>query len=229
MAENQDSAMMEDEAISRLAKLDTCAVSDALDRLGLPGAVLGIGPLWACPRVVGRCVTVKIKPAGLEKSRQHLCTSAIAAATPADVIVVDNGGRIDVAAWGGLLSLAAKVKQVRGVIVDGACRDIDESRELEFPVYGRAAVQRTARGRIMQQSFNEEIGFAGVQVHPGDLVIADASGAVFVPRAREADVIGQAEALAGREAAMADAIRKGRSVLEVMETMGYESMLGQKD
>jgi regulator of RNase E activity RraA len=220
--------MTEDAAIARLAKLDTCAVSDALDRLGLPGAVLGIGPLWTCPRVAGRCVTVKIKPAGLEKSKQHLCTSAIAAASRADVIVVDNGGRIDVAAWGGLLSLAAKVKQVRGVIVDGACRDIDESRELGFPVYGRAAVQVTARGRIMQQSFNEEIQFAGAQVHPGDLVIADASGVVFIPRAREADVIAQAEALAGREAAMADAIRQGRSVLEVMESMGYESMLGQK-
>jgi 4-hydroxy-4-methyl-2-oxoglutarate aldolase len=221
--------MIEDEAVERLAKLDTCAVSDALDRLGLPGAVLGIGPLWTCPRVAGRCVTVKIKPAGLEKSKQHLCTSAIAAASPADVIVVDNGGRIDVAAWGGLLSLAAKTRQVRGVIVDGACRDIDESRELAFPVYGRAAVQVTARGRIMQQSFNEEIQCAGVQVHPGDLVIADASGAVFIPRAREADVIAQAEALARREAAMAQAIRQGRSVLEVMESMGYESMLGQKD
>jgi 4-hydroxy-4-methyl-2-oxoglutarate aldolase len=221
--------MIEDEAVDRLAKLDTCAVSDALDRLGLPGAVLGIGPLWTCPRVAGRCVTVKIKPAGLEKSKQHLCTSAIAAASSADVIVVDNGGRIDVAAWGGLLSLAAKTRQVRGVIVDGACRDIDESRELAFPVYGRAAVQVTARGRIMQQSFNEEIQCAGVQVHPGDLVIADASGAVFIPRAREADVIAQAEALARREAAMAEAIRQGRSVLEVMESMGYESMLGQKD
>jgi regulator of RNase E activity RraA len=221
--------MSPDEALSRLTKLDACAVSDALDRLGLPGAVLGIGPLWTCPRVVGRCVTVKIKPAGLEKSKQHLCTAAITAATSADVIVVDNGGRIDVAAWGGLLSLAAKIKQVRGVIVDGACRDIDESRELAFPVYGRAAVQVTARGRIMQQSFNEEIGFAGVQVHPGDLVIADASGAVFIPHAREADVIAQAEALAAREAAMADAIRNGRSILEVMETMGYESMLAKKD
>jgi 4-hydroxy-4-methyl-2-oxoglutarate aldolase len=221
--------MIPDEALSRLGKLDACAVSDALDRLGLPGAVLGIGPLWTCPRVAGRCVTVKIKPAGLEKSRQHLCTAAIAAATPADVIVVDNGGRLDVAAWGGLLSLAAKIKQVRGVIVDGACRDIDESRELAFPVYGRAAVQVTARGRIMQQSFNEEIQFAGVQVHPGDLVIADASGVVLIPRAREADVIAQAEALAGREAAMAEAIRNGRSILEVMETMGYESMLAKKD
>jgi 4-hydroxy-4-methyl-2-oxoglutarate aldolase len=218
-----------DEALSRLAKLDTCAVSDALDRLGLKGAVLGIGPLWPCPRITGRCITVKIKPAGLEQSKQHLCTAAIAAASPADVIVVDNGGRLDVAAWGGLLSLAAKIKQIRGVIVDGACRDLDESRELAFPVYGRAAVQVTARGRIMQQSFNQEIAFAGVQVHPGDLVIADASGAVFIPRAREAEVIAQAEALAGREAAMAEAIRGGRSILEVMETMGYETMLGKKD
>jgi 4-hydroxy-4-methyl-2-oxoglutarate aldolase len=217
--------MISNEAITRLGKLDTCAISDALDRLGLKGAVLGISPLWPCPRIVGRCVTVKIKPAGLEKSKQHLCTSAIAAAAPTDVIVVDNGGRLDVAAWGGLLSLAAQIKKLGGVIVDGACRDVDESRELEFPVYARVAVQVTARGRIMQQSYNEEIEFAGVQVHPGDLVIADASGVVFIPRAKEAEVLAQAEALAQREAAMADAIRGGRSIVEVMETMGYESML----
>jgi regulator of RNase E activity RraA len=217
-----------DEPIPRLSKLDSCAVSDALDRLGLKGSVLGISPLWPCPRVVGRCVTVKIKPAGLEKSKQHLCTSAIAVASPTDVIVVDNGGRIDVAAWGGLLSLAAQIKQLGGVIVDGACRDVDESRELKFPVFARAAVQVTARGRIMQQAYNEEIEFAGVQVHPGDLVIADGSGVVFIPRAKEAEVLAQAEALAQREAAMADAIRGGRSIVEVMETMGYESMLAER-
>ncbi len=219
--------MISDEAITRLGKLDTCAVSDALDRLGLKGATLGIRPLWLCPRIVGRCVTVKIKPAGLEKPKQHLCTPAIAAATANDVIVVDNGGRTDVAAWGGLLSLAAQVKKLRGVIVDGACRDVDESRELQFPVYARAAVQVTARGRIMQQSYNEEIQFAGVQVHPGDLVIADGSGVVFIPRAKEQEVIAQAEALADRETKMAAAIRGGRSVVEVMETLGYESMLAQ--
>jgi len=217
--------MSSDDAITRLAKLDTCAVSDALDRLGLKGAVLGIRPLWPCPRIVGRAVTVKIKPAGLDKAKQHLCTPAIAAATPADVIVVDNGGRTDVAAWGGLLSLAAQTKKLRGVIVDGAARDVDESRELQFPVYARAAVQVTARGRIMQQSYNEEIAFAGVQVHPGDLVIADGSGVVFVPHAKEQEVIAQAEALAQRETQMADAIRGGRSVVEVMESLGYESML----
>lgn len=217
--------MIADDAAARLGKLDSCAVSDALDRLGLPGAVRGLAPLWACPRIVGRAVTVKIKPAGLEKPTRHLCTSAIAAAARGDVIVVDNGGRVDVAAWGGLLSLAAQLKQLGGVIVDGACRDIDESRELKFPLYARAAVQVTARGRIMEQSCNEEIACAGVQVHPGDLVIADGSGVVFIPRPREAEVIAQAEALAEREAKMASAIRSGRSIVEVMEGMGYEAML----
>jgi 4-hydroxy-4-methyl-2-oxoglutarate aldolase len=220
--------MSTDEAISRLAKVDTCAVSDALDRLGLKGAVLGLGPLWPCPRIVGRAVTVKIKPAGLQKPKQHLCTPAIAAATASDVIVVDHGGRTDVAAWGGLLSLAAQVKKIRGVIVDGAARDVDESRELEFPVFARSAVQVTARGRVMQESFNEEIECAGAQVHPGDLVIADMSGAVFIPRAKEHEVLTQAEALAASEQRMAEAIRTGRSVVEVMETLGYEAMLSKE-
>jgi 4-hydroxy-4-methyl-2-oxoglutarate aldolase len=214
-------------ALLRLSRLDSCAVSDALDRLGLKGAVLGIRPLWPCPRIAGHCVTVKIAPVGLERPKQHLCTPAIAAAAPSDVIVVDNGGRTDVAAWGGLLSLAAKLKQIGGVIVDGACRDIDESRELGFPVFARAPVQVTARGRIMQQSFNERIQFAGVEVNPGDLVLADGSGAVFIPRAKEEEVIAEAEALTRREAAMGEAIRGGRSIVEVMETLGYEAMLAK--
>jgi len=217
--------MIAQDAATRLGRLDSCAVSDALDRLGLPGAVRGLVPLWPCPRIVGRAVTVKIKPAGLEKPTRHLCTSAIAAAAQGDIIVVDNGGRVDAAAWGGLLSLAAQLKQLGGVIVDGACRDVDESRELKFPLYARAAVQVTARGRIMEQACNEEIECAGVQVHPGDLVIADGSGVVFIPRVREAEVIAAAEALAQREARMAAAIRSGRSIVEVMESMGYEAML----
>jgi regulator of RNase E activity RraA len=217
--------MAQADFVARLAKLDTCAVSDALDRLEVKGATIGIRPAWPCPRIVGRAVTVKIKPAGLEKSKQHLGTLAIEKAEKGDVIVIDNGGRMDVAAWGGLLSLASKVKGLSGVVVDGACRDVDESRDVGFAVFARAVLPVTARGRIIQQSVNEEIQFAGIQVHPGDLVIADGSGVVFVPRPREAEVIVEAETIAAREAKMAKAIRGGRSVVEVMEGLGYESML----
>lgn len=217
--------MTQDDLVTRLAKLDTCAVSDALDRLGLKGATMGIRPVWPCARIVGRAVTVKVKPVGLEKPKQHLGTLAIEVAQKGDVIVVDNGARTDVSAWGGLLSLASRLKGLSGVVVDGACRDVDESREVGFPVFARAVVPVTARGRIMQQSVNEEVQFAGVQVHPGDLVIADGSGVVFIPRTREKEVIAEAEAIAARESKMAEAIRSGRSVVEVMEGLGYESML----
>jgi 4-hydroxy-4-methyl-2-oxoglutarate aldolase len=223
--------MAEDNLIGRLGKLDTCAVSDALDRLALRGATFGVRPLWSCPRIVGRAVTLKIKPAGLEKPKQHLGTAAIEAACPGDVIVIDSGGRPDTSAWGGLLSLAAKTKGLSGVVIDGACRDIDESRDVGFPVYARAVLPMTARGRVMQDSFNQEIQFAGVQVHPGDLVIADGSGVVFIPREKEQEVIQEAEAVARQEARMAQGIRQGLSVVEVLEKLGYESMLdqGKKD
>ena len=217
-----------DDLVQRLLKLDTCAVSDALDLHGLRGATYGARPLWACPRIVGRAVTVKIKPAGLEKPKQHLGTAPIDAAKPGDIIVIDSGGRLDASAWGGLLSLGAKLKGLSGVVIDGACRDVDESRELAFPVFARGALPMTARGRVVKDSFNQEIEFAGVQVHPVDLVIADGSGVVFVPRAKEQEVIQEAEAVAQREARMADGIRQGLSIVEVLEKLGYESML-QKD
>ena len=214
--------------IERLAKLDTCAASDALDSLGLKGATWGVGPLWPCPRIVGRAVTMKIKPVGLQQPAQHLGTAPIEAAKPGDVIVIDNGGKLEFSCWGGLLALSAKLKGLSGVVIDGASRDIDEARDLGFPVYARGAVPMTARGRVVQESFNQEIQFAGVQCHPGDLVIADGSGVVIVPKEREEEVVTAAEAIYQKEQEMAAGIRKGYSGLEMLEKLGYEKMLNKK-
>ena len=214
--------------IERLAKLDTCAASDALDSLGLKGATWGVGPLWQCPRIVGRAVTMKIKPVGLQQPAQHLGTAPIEAAKPGDVIVIDNGGKLEFSCWGGLLALSAKLKGLSGVVIDGASRDIDEARDLGFPVYARGAVPMTARGRVVQESFNQEIQFAGVQCHPGDLVIADGSGVVIVPKEREEEVVTAAEAIYQKEQEMAAGIRKGYSGLEMLEKLGYEKMLNKK-
>jgi 4-hydroxy-4-methyl-2-oxoglutarate aldolase len=213
-----------DGLIERLARLDSCAVSDALDRLGLPGAVNGLRPMWACPRIVGRVVTVKLKRAGGERPARHLGTAAVEAAGPGDVIVVDHAGRLEVAGWGGILSVAAKIKGVAGVIVDGASRDVDESRDVELPVFARAGTPVTARGRIVEESFNEPIRIGHVRVCPDDLVIADWSGVVFVAQARADEVVQVAEEIAAREAEMAEAVRAGRSVVEVMGA-SYERML----
>jgi 4-hydroxy-4-methyl-2-oxoglutarate aldolase len=213
--------------VDRLSRLDTCAVSDALDRLGLTGAVSGLRPMWPCPRITGRVVTVKLKLADGERPARHLGTAAVEAAAPGDVIVVDHAGRSDAAGWGGILSLAANVKGVSGVIVDGACRDVDESRDVGLPVYARSATPVTARGRIVEQSFNEPIEIAGIAVRPGDLVIADWSGIVFLAADWGEQIVQEAEEIAAREAQMAEAVRAGRSVVEVMGA-SYESMLGRQ-
>ncbi|HEX9809915.1 MAG TPA: RraA family protein [Alphaproteobacteria bacterium] len=211
--------------VERLGRLDTCTVSDALEKLGLGGATLGIRPQWPCGRIAGRAVTMKLKPQGAETPKRHLGTEAIEAADPGDVIVAELSGRTDVPAWGGLLSLAAATKGIAGIVIDGACRDIDDSRAAGFPVFARAVVPITARGRIVQDSVNAEIEFAGVKVHPGDYVVADGSGTVIVPQERAAEVVAAGEAISAREEEMAAAVRAGRSIVEIMEGGGYESML----
>jgi 4-hydroxy-4-methyl-2-oxoglutarate aldolase len=214
--------------VERLRKLDTSAVSDALDRLGLPGAVISLRALAKPQRIAGVAITVQLDRAGDKAPPRHLCTAAVDSCGPNTVIVIAHNGRTDVAGWGGILSLGAVTRKVEGVVIDGACRDLDESRELGLALYGRAAVPVTARGRIVETGWNEPVQIDGCTVCPGDLVIADASGVVFVPTARAAEVLEVAEQVAARERAMTEAVRAGKPLVEVMG-MKYEAMLQPKE
>jgi regulator of RNase E activity RraA len=209
----------------RLARLDSCAISDALDRLGLPGAVSGIRPLTGPHRIAGRVVTVKLVAASGRATKQHLATAAIEASGPGDVLVIEHRSRDDCAGWGGILSRAARARRIEGTIVDGAVRDVDESREIGYPVFARSAVPTTSRGRVVEESWNLPVDLSGVTVHPGDFVIVDGSGVVFVAKSRVEEVLAAAEEIAARERAMAEAVESGKPVSQVMGG-DYESMLG---
>jgi regulator of RNase E activity RraA len=199
-----------------------------MDRLGVAGAVQGLRPMWPCPRIAGQVLTVRLRRTEPgEHSARHLGTGAIEAGGPGDVIVIEHHDRDDAAGWGGILSLAARLKGIEGVIVDGTCRDVDDSRDAEFPVYARAATPMTARGRIVEASMGEPIRVGDLHVAQGDYVVCDWSGAVFLPADRAEEIITTAEGLMAREAAMAEAVRAGKSVVEVMGA-NYESMLGER-
>lgn len=203
--------------LARLAVLDSCAVSDALDACGLPGATTGVRPLWPVPHVVAGVVrTVTAGPKTDGGPADHIAASAIDAARPGDVIVVANAGRLDVSCWGGILTRAAQVRGVAGVVIDGACRDIGEGEDLGFPVFGRAVVPVSARGRIVQVASGEPVDFAGVRAEQGDLVIADRNGVAFIPAGRAADVVAFAERVVAREETMAAAVLAGEPVTSVM-------------
>lgn len=209
----------------RLTRLDTCAVSDALDRLGLSGVVSGIRPLTGAHKIAGRVVTVKLVAALGRTSKQHLATAAIEASGAGDVLVIEHRSREDCAGWGGILSRAAKTRGIEGTLVEGSVRDVDECREIGYPVFARAAIPTTARGRIVEEGFNVSVVIGDVEVHSGDYVIADGSGVVFVPKARIEEVLLAAEEIAARERAMAEAVESGKPVSQVMGG-DYEAMLG---
>ncbi len=214
--------------VERLSRLDSCAVSDALDRLGRTGFAAGLAPLSGSRTVAGTAVTVQLGPAGhpvpAGTPTRHLCTAAVDASGPGTVIVIAHDGRTDVAGWGGILSLGAATRGAEGVVIDGACRDLDETRAYGVALWGRNAVPVTARGRIREIAWNVPVTLCGVPVAPGDLVIADASGVLFIARADAEAVIAAAEAIAGRERLIADAVRNGRPLTEAMGAT-YETML----
>lgn len=214
-----------DDITARLSNVDACAVSDALDKLGLSGAVTGIHRLATDRRISGRVITVKLElDGGRPVASRHLSTAAVEAAQPGDVIVIEQRTGVDAAGWGGNLSLGAQLRGVAGVIVEGLARDVDEARAYDFPVFARDHTARTARGRIVETGTNVPVRVGEVAVSPGDYVVADGSAVVFVGAGDIERVLEVAEAIVERERAMAASLRDGTPISQVMGTH-YEAML----
>ncbi|MGD0957721.1 MAG: RraA family protein [Candidatus Acidiferrales bacterium] len=211
--------------VERLKRVDCCAVSDALDKLQLTGVATGLSQLASSRRIAGRVLTVKLgvgePPPGKPR---HVSTTAIEAARPGEIIVVEQHSGVNAASWGGILTLGAKLRGVAGVIADGPVRDIDEARQHDFPVFGLGVTTFTARGRIVELATNELVVIREIQVTPGDYAIADGSGVVFISAGNVEQVLATAEQIVAREAAMATALREGKPITEVMGA-NYEDML----
>ena len=214
-----------DDLVDRLSRLDACAVSDALDKLGLKGVVTGLHRFSTDRRISGHVITVKLeKDDGRPAASRHLCTAAIESARRGHVIVVEQRTGIDAAGWGGNLSLGARLRGVSGVIVEGPTRDVDEARVHDFPIFARGHTSRTARGRIVEVGTNVPITVGDVVVSAGDYVVADGSAVVFVAQGDIGRVLEVADEVATRESMMVDALRKGTPISEVMGR-SYETML----
>ena len=180
-------------------------------------------------KIVGRVQTMQLaagKPAA--DSKTHLGTQSIERASDTDVIVVEQRTGIEAAGWGGVLATAARHKGVRGVIVEGPARDIDEYEQIGLPVFSRSTTPRTARGRIHESGVNVDITVGDIPVRAGDLVIADGTGVVFVPADNAEEVISRAEKIVAREKMMVADVLDDNSVVDVMGK-DYETMLGTQD
>ena len=216
---------MDDALIGQYRRLSSSMVSDALDRLGRRGVVDGIRPITASGRHVGPAFTVGYRRRGSTSgSGTGTVGDYIDDVEPGSIVVLANEGRDDCSVWGGLLSAAAKQRNLAATVIDGRCRDVAVSTESGYPLYARGQTMRTGKDRADLASVGEPITVSGVVVNPGDLVIADDDGVVLVPAASAPEVARVAAQIDAAENEILEAVRSGTPLAEARRRVGYHDL-----
>jgi 4-hydroxy-4-methyl-2-oxoglutarate aldolase len=135
---------------------------------------------------------------------------------PGDVLVVACSSENEDGAFGDLLATSFKARGAKGVVLDLGCRDVAEITALRLPVWSRAVSARgTVKGSL--GSVNVPVVCAGVQVAPGDVVVADDDGVMVIPRAQAAKVAKAGEEREKKEAAVRERLLKGELTLDLYD------------
>jgi regulator of RNase E activity RraA len=196
----------------------TGTTSDALDECGIAGAVPAslLKPTQPGARVVGQAITVLNRKAGEMRKISGLADiEAHNLAEKGDVLVVQ--GVAGISSMGGVSASIGKRQGEAGAIVDGAVRDIDHSRDIGYPIWSSSVSPITGKWRLETMAVNDPVHIAGIEVKPGDLVIADECGVCFVPFARGAEVLAVAQRLAASEAARLKKLAQGIALAEFVK------------
>ena len=207
------------EIVARAAQLVTSTLANALDDAGFHDRVLStLKTVSPGMRFTGPAMTVREITAehGTFTSADFRVGAIIDAAQAGDVVVIDMGGA-KCSTWGGMASLAAKEKGVGGLLVDGGVRDLEEMIEFGFPVFARHLVPTTGRTRLKVEAINEAVRVDGVIVEPGDLIVADGTGVVCLPKAEAVVLVSRAEEMQRDDEAAVEQIKNGLSFSDAMK------------
>jgi len=201
--------------------IGTSTIADILDEMGLRGIMYGIRPVQPGTRLVGPAVTVKeiSGDVGTYTAEDFPIGTVIDSTAAGDVLVFDNAGK-EISTWGGLATTAAKARGVAGAVIDGGCRDADQTVKMEFPIFSRHITQTPAKSRIKIIEVNGTIFCGNTRVYPGDIIVADRTGVVVVPRQRAGEILERAEAFEKTEVHFMDALKKGETFTEMHHRTG---------
>lgn len=210
------------ELVALFEGLDTPGVSDAMDKLGLPGQCLGITPLdnYRQP-VVGPAFTVRYVTASVPPGSVG---DFIDDVSPGDVIVIDNDGRTDCTVWGDIMTQYAGIRGIAATVIDGVCRDVAKALGDGYPMFSRGRFMRTGKDRVEVGGVNVPVSIGTARVCARDIVVADANGVVVVPRARAREVAETARRIEGIESQIRDQITAGKSIGEARAALGYHTL-----
>lgn len=214
---------IEDKALVALFEgLDTPAVSDALDTLGLPGQCLNIMPLANYTQVIiGPAFTVQYVSASSPPGTVGDFLDEVA---PGDVVLIANDGRTDCTVWGDIMTQFALAQGIAGSVIDGVCRDVSKALGEGYPLFTRGRFMRTGKDRVEVVAVNQPVSIGGARACPRDIVVADANGVVVVPRERAREVAQRARRIEQVEAQIREHLASGKSLKEARALLGYHGL-----
>lgn len=197
-------------------------LADACLRLGVPlrCAPHAVRPLVANARLRGRACPVR------HAGSVDVFLEALATAAPGDVLVVDNGGRLDEACIGDLVALEVKNAGLAGIVIWGLHRDTAEIVDIGLPLFSLGALP--AGPQRLDPRAPDTFDWANVGPHrvtASDVVVADDDGVLFVPLARFDELLVVANAIRTIEQGQATRIRAGHSL---REQLGFTEYLARR-
>ena len=203
---------IDEKTIELLKHVSTPNISDAMHRKGAMKSIHSI-----CPgtKAVGRAVTVATFEGDWAKT-----VEAIDIAKEGDIIVIYNGSP-HVAPWGELATLSCMNRKIAGVVIDGAVRDVDDIRRLNFPVFAVSIVPNAGEPKGFGE-INAEITCGGETVKPGDYIVGDDNGVVVVPNERGYEIARRAVEVEKNESRIRDEILKGKTLSRVLSLEKWE-------
>lgn len=188
---------------------ETPALSDAMDRLDLPSAVVvGLSPVAAAPGPVAgparTATVVNSEDPDIPGLAEYLDEAA-----EGDLLVLGWVATSVASVWGGLAATRTAARGCVGLVTDGWVRDVDEVRSLPLTVWASGSVPRSGKGRLAVTRIGEPTEVSGVLVHDRDVVVADNTGVCVVPAAQAPQVLGAASELQRRDELFRQALATG--------------------
>jgi len=205
-------------------------VSDALDETGLMKTISAsvLRPIYAAT-MIGRALTLRniiqenSPSAGANAKISRLAEiEAHNLAQPGDVLVIE--GVHGISNIGGISAMIGKREGELGAIVDGGIRDVGECRSIGYPMWSRDVTPLTGKWRIQTVQINHPVQIAGVQVVPGDIVIADETGICFVPLDAAPRILTRAQEMLTAEAGRKKDIANGMAIADLANRAGSFTM-----
>jgi regulator of RNase E activity RraA len=207
--------------LDEYTKLYTCAVSDAIDELGLePGYIdAGIRPIWNGARMIGFAGTMKMVPSDKPLDRDVIARMVkfIKLVPKFPIMCVDMSGEMIAAGLGQSTSRILQGLGFRGGLVDGPVRDIPQVLALKFPIFARGIVCSSIRSRMIidMDSVMQPIKCGQRKINPGDLVFGDINGVVIVNSANIKDVLEKAKEIISTDKWWFEQLEKGRDPTDI--------------